>query len=66
MEKKDSFEERLLRLKEIVSLVESGNLGLEESVRLTEEGKTLAQALEQELEEARKRVLGEEAAGDNK
>ncbi len=66
MEKKDSFEERLARLKEIVSLVESGSLGLEESVRLTEEGKTLAQALEQELEEARKRVLGEEAAGDNK
>lgn len=65
MEKKDSFEGRLERLKEIVAKVESGNLSLEESVRLTEEGKALGKALEEELEEARKRVLDEMPKEDN-
>lgn len=65
MEKKDSFEGRLERLKEIVAKVESGNLSLEESVRLTEEGKALGKALEEELEEARKRILDEMPKEDN-
>ncbi len=65
MEKKDSFETRLERLKEIVAKVESGNLSLEESVRLTEEGKALGEALEEELEEARKRILDEMPKEDN-
>lgn len=65
MEKKDSFEARLERLKEIVSKVESGNLSLEESVRLTEEGRALGKALEEELEEARKRILEEMPKEDN-
>ena len=54
MKKKEpSFEERLARLQQIVSALESGTAPLEESVVLYKEGLTLATACREQLERAR-------------
>ncbi|MBR3881258.1 MAG: exodeoxyribonuclease VII small subunit [Mailhella sp.] len=54
MKKKEpSFEERLARLQQIVSALESGTAPLEESVALYKEGLTLATACREQLERAR-------------
>lgn len=54
-----SFEEALARLEQIVLRIESGEAGLEESLRLFEEGVALARTCRQLLDraEARIRVL---------
>lgn len=53
---RDSFEKVLSRLEEIVRKLEEGNLSLEESLALYEEGKKLAKICQERLEEARGRI----------
>ena len=52
-----SFEESLLRLEEIVRQMEQGNVPLEESLRLFEEGTGLAAACSKQLDEAELKVV---------
>jgi len=51
-----SFEASLNRLTEVVEKLESGELGLEESLALFEEGVGLARTAQQRLDAAEKRV----------
>lgn len=51
-----SFEESLTKLEEIVAQLERGDLTLEESVKLFEEGTRLSAACRQQLEEAEGKV----------
>ncbi|MCS7263497.1 MAG: exodeoxyribonuclease VII small subunit [Armatimonadetes bacterium] len=51
-----TFEQAMARLEEIVKLLESGELSLDETVRLYEEGQRLRQFCEQKLNEAEKRI----------
>ena len=51
-----SFEEAVKRLSEIVQVLEKGDLPLEESLRLFEEGVRLSRASQEKLELAHKRV----------
>ncbi|HEY3499745.1 MAG TPA: exodeoxyribonuclease VII small subunit [Polyangiaceae bacterium] len=51
-----SFEVALERLGTVVERLESGELGLEESLRLFEEGVRLARAAQERLDSAEKRV----------
>jgi exodeoxyribonuclease VII small subunit len=62
-----SFETSLARLGEIVEHLEGGELPLEESLRLFEEGVGLARAAQTRLDSAEKRVeelLGLDAQGN--
>ena len=56
-EGKEKFEVLLKRLEEIVGKMESGGLGLEESMSLYEEGIKKAEKLNEMLAEARDRVM---------
>jgi exodeoxyribonuclease VII small subunit len=51
-----NFEEHLTQLETIVDRLERGDLSLDESVRLFEEGLTLSSACKSELEQAEGRV----------
>jgi len=51
-----SFEESLKKLESIVEQLEKGDLALEDSLRLFEEGVTLSSACKQELEAAEGKV----------
>lgn len=51
-----TFEQAMARLEEIVRLLESGELSLDETVRLYEEGQKLRQFCEQKLNDAEKRI----------
>lgn len=51
-----SFEDGIKRLSEIVQTLEKGDLPLEESLRLFEEGVTLSRASQEKLDTAQKRV----------
>ena len=51
-----SFEESLSRLENIVQQMESGDLKLEESIKLFEEGIKLTKTCNQRLEDAEKKV----------
>ncbi len=51
-----SFEESLTRLEEIVNQLERGDLPLEDSVRLFEEGTRLSELCRKQLEEAEGKV----------
>ena len=53
---KERFEEALNKLEGIVSKLEEGNIPLEESLKLFEEGIRLSRFCNQKLEEAEKRV----------
>jgi len=60
------FESAMKRLEEIVSKMESGELSLDDSMKLFEEGIKLSRTLNKKLEEAEKRVeilLKDEAGG---
>ncbi len=50
-----TFEEKLARLEKIVAMIDSNTLGLEESMKLYEEGISLIKELEGVLEEANKK-----------
>lgn len=54
--KKPSFEEALGRLEEIVGLLEQGECGLDESLKLFEEGARLAGQCEEMLDKAEQKV----------
>jgi exodeoxyribonuclease VII small subunit len=51
-----SYEDSLERLEEIVSRLESGNLPLDESLRLFEEGTNLTKVCQKHLTEAELRI----------
>jgi len=53
MAKTQTFEKRLERIKEIVALLETGELPLEQGVRLFQEGVRLSRECGVELEQAR-------------
>jgi exodeoxyribonuclease VII small subunit len=59
-----SYEESLERLEEIVSRLESGNLPLDESLRLFEEGTRLTKVCQKRLTEAELRIEKLMADGD--
>lgn len=52
----EKFETAMKRLEEIVSKMEAGDLPLEESLRLFEEGIKLSRSLNKTLEEAERKV----------
>ena len=53
---KMTFEEKLGRLSEIVERLEGKAMGLEESLKLYQEGKALSTELAKELEEAKLKI----------
>lgn len=53
MDKTQSFEQRLERIKEIVALLEKGDLPLEQGVKFFQEGLSLSKKCSTELEQAR-------------
>jgi len=53
---KERFEDALNKLEKIVSQLEEGDVSLEESLKLFEEGIRLSRLCNQKLEEAEKRV----------
>lgn len=55
-EKEVKFEEALARLEAVVDRLESGELPLEESLRLFEEGVHLTKVCSHRLEEAERRI----------
>ena len=57
MEEKTSFEATLGRLQQIVEALEAGELTLDQSLELFEEGVKLSRQCTQMLETAKKRVL---------
>ena len=54
---KQGFEESMLRLEEIVRLLEKGDAPLEDSIKLFEEGTKLAKKCDDLLNEAEKKVV---------
>jgi len=64
--KEPTFEQRLSRLEEIVEQLESGEVGLDASLRLYAEGADLIKRCRADLAEAEKRIqtLTETAEGD--
>jgi exodeoxyribonuclease VII small subunit len=53
---KDSFEDALKRLEQIVNRLESGDISLDESLKIFEEGVRLSRFCSKKLDEAEKRV----------
>lgn len=56
MEKKINFKEELNHLKQIVSDIQSGNLSIDESLKLYEEGQKIIALLNEELKKAEEKV----------
>lgn len=52
-----SFEQALKRLEEIVEILEAGNISLEESIKIYQEGITLSKQCSGMLEEAEGKVM---------
>ena len=67
MAKTQTFEKRLERVKEIVALLEGGDLPLEQGVKLFQEGVRLSRECSVELEQARVIIenAGQEPGPDN-
>lgn len=57
MENKMTFEQALARLEEIVRKLESGNVSLDESIEIYQEGITLSKQCSGMLEEAEGKVM---------
>ena len=57
MEKRLNFEQSLKRLEEIVRQMEQGNVSLEESLNLFEEGTALAASCSEQLDSAELKVV---------
>jgi len=64
--KEPTFEQRLARLEKIVEILESGDVGLDESLKLYAEGAELIKACRKTLGEAEKKIakLTETAGGE--
>ena len=62
MKKKLDYEQAMTRLEEIVGLLESGELPLEESMKLFEEGTKLSQACYEILKNAEQKLTTVSAA----
>ena len=64
--KQPTFEQRLARLERIVETLESGDVGLDESLKLYAEGADLLKACRKTLGEAEKKIskLTETAGGE--
>ncbi len=56
VEKKITFEEKMKRLDEIVTTMDTNELSLEEILKIYEEAQTLIKDLETELKEAKEKV----------
>lgn len=56
-EKKQSFEAKILRLEEIVGLLEKGDAQLADSLALFEEGTKLIASCSKELDQAEQKVV---------
>lgn len=56
MAKEQSFENRMARLQEIVSLLEQGEISLAESVKLYKEGLELSAKCKEEIEKAKHEI----------
>ena len=54
--KKQSFEEAMVRLEAVVAQLEKGECGLDQSLKLFEEGAKLARQCEQLLDQAEQKV----------
>ncbi len=54
--RKKSFEDNLRRLEEIVDLMENGNIGLEDSVKLYKEGVNISVSCAQKLKDVQQQV----------
>jgi exodeoxyribonuclease VII small subunit len=65
MAKETSFEESVAQLEKIVAAIESGQIGLEESLTKYEQGMALVKKCRETLEKAEKRIeqLHETAGG---
>lgn len=61
-----SFEEAMQRLEEITQNLESGDLSLEDSIEIFEEGMKLAKFCTKKLEEAEKKVTRLVKEGEGK
>jgi len=57
MEENFSFEQALKRLEEIVEILETGNISLEESIKIYQEGIVLSKLCSGMLEEAEGKVM---------
>ena len=57
MEENFSFEQALKRLEDIVETLEAGNISLEESIKIYQEGITLSKLCSGMLEEAEGKVM---------
>lgn len=57
MEENFSFEQALKRLEEIVEILEAGNISLEESIKIYQEGIGLSKLCSGMLEEAEGKVM---------
>lgn len=57
MAKAKTFEASMTRLEEIVAALEKGDAGLEQALKLFEEGTKLAQSCAKQLDEAEQRVV---------
>ncbi len=54
---KQSFEKALKRLEEIVSTLENGDVSLEDSIKMFEEGMELARFCSERLNQAEKKLM---------
>lgn len=59
-----TFEQKLARLNEIVSQIDNNKLGLEESLKVYEEGMTLIKDLEETLNAANEKFLKIKDSGE--
>ena len=68
MAKKETFEQAMSRLEEIVRRLESGEEPLDQAMKLFEEGAKLAAQCEERLVSARQKltILSEDAQGEEK
>ena len=62
--KNETFEEKMRRLEEIVRAMERGDVALEESLNLFQEGTELVRSCGKQLEEARMQVTKITAGAD--
>ena len=62
--KSETFEQTLLRLEELVKTMETGNMPLHEMLKTYEEGMALSQTLQQQLKDAKGRLMELNAKGE--